>query len=120
MGHVCHFCSTDKNVEACEVNPLKLYGRQRARDEDCLRCTAAVEAQVPEGLVQWSSVGDAMFGIGDRHHHSHHHSHRHRHRHRHRGCCHHNQYNSFRWSKHFPVLHVQGPQMWNNVVWTAR
>lgn len=25
-----------------------------------------------------------------------------------------------RWSKHFPVLHIQGPQMWNNVVWTAR
>lgn len=25
-----------------------------------------------------------------------------------------------RWSKHFPVLHVQGQEIWNNVVWTAR
>lgn len=32
-------------------------------EQRLIRCTAAVEAQVPEGLVQWSSVGDAMFGI---------------------------------------------------------
>ena len=38
-------------------------------DDDCLRYTAAVEAQVPEGPVQWLSAGDAMFGIGDSHHH---------------------------------------------------
>ena len=40
-------------------------------DVECLRCTAAAGAQVPEAPVQWSSVGGAMFGIGHCHHPNH-------------------------------------------------
>ena len=47
-------------------------------DVECLRCTAAAGAQVPEAPVQWSSVGVAMFGIGHRHrHHQHLHTNHH-------------------------------------------
>ena len=56
------------------------------------RFTVAAEAQMREGPVQWSSVGDATSGIGDHHHHHHHRYHHHHlhdvHRHRQAGKPH--------------------------------
>ena len=54
------------------------------------RFTVAAEAQMREGPVQWSSVGDATSGIGDHHRHYHHHHHyRFHYRRRHRHPRHH-------------------------------